>query len=455
MSGADLTDLLPQDVYKSYLIVGGDNTGIPASTVTPVGDGGARNSPLEISQIAVNMNRTTGQFRLDGVAVTATAAQLNAAGGANDVPYVTLSADADLPNERVLTGTASQITITDNGAGSTVVLTIATNPILPGTGSVTVPTGTTGERPGTPVVGMTRYNSTTADVEFYIGAAWQQKQPLDATLTALAAHSTNGLLTQTASDTFTGRTLTAPAAGFTITAGNGVSGNPTFVLSDDLQALEAMSGTGIVARTASNTYAQRTVTAPAAGITINNGDGVSGNPTLVLANDLAALEAMASTGIVVRSASETYVQRTITAPAAGITVNDGSGAAGNPTLVLANDLAALEALSTTGLVARTGSETYSPRTIAGAAAGVTVSNGDGVSGNPTLALANDLAALEAMASTGIVTRTGSETYSQRTVTGTTDEITATNGDGVSGNPTLSLGTPVLNAIRYITAANFI
>ena len=106
---------------------------------------------------------------------------------------------------------------------------------------------------------------------------------------------------------------------------------------DDLKAIEALTGTGIAARTGTNTWALRTLTAPAAGITVSNGDGASGNPTLALANDLAAYEGLSSTGMVARTGDGTAAARTLTAPAAGITVTNGNGVSGNPTLALADD----------------------------------------------------------------------------------------------------------------------
>jgi hypothetical protein len=45
------------------------------------------------------------------------------------------------------------------------------------TGALTVPLGTTAERPGTPATGMVRFNTTNAEVEVYSGAAWAPAGP--------------------------------------------------------------------------------------------------------------------------------------------------------------------------------------------------------------------------------------------------------------------------------------
>jgi hypothetical protein len=78
-------------------------------------------------------------------------------------------------------------------------------------------------------------------------------------------------------------------------------------------------------------------------------------------------------------------------------------------------------------------------------AGITVTNGDGVSGNPTLALANDLASLEGLSSTGIAVRVNTDQWVQRTITGTANQITVENGDGVFSNPTISLANKPVNS----------
>jgi len=80
-----------------------------------------------------------------------------------------------------------------------------------------------------------------------------------------------------------------------------------------------------------------------------------------------------------------------TQPAAGFTITGSPITAPSGTFVftLANDLAALEALSTTGIVTRTGPEAYTTRTIT-AGTGISVADGDGVSGNPTITNAGDL-----------------------------------------------------------------
>lgn len=51
----------------------------------------------------------------------------------------------------------------------------------------------------------------------------------------------------------------------------------------------------------------------------------------------------------------------------------------------------------------------------------------------------NLSGLGSLSSSGLVAKTGTGAFSERTITGTANQITVSNGNGVSGNPTLSLG----------------
>lgn len=58
------------------------------------------------------------------------------------------------------------------------------------------------------------------------------------------------------------------------------------------------------------------------------------------------------------------------------------------------------------------------------------------------ASSTSLTNLAALAGNGIVAQTGANTFANRTITGTTNHIASTNGDGVSGNPTLDLAARI-------------
>jgi hypothetical protein len=61
--------------------------------------------------------------------------------------------------DRNIVGTNQQITVVDGDGSGNPTISITPNPVLPGTGSVTVPTGTTAQRPGN-LPGQIRFNST-------------------------------------------------------------------------------------------------------------------------------------------------------------------------------------------------------------------------------------------------------------------------------------------------------
>jgi hypothetical protein len=92
---------------------------------------------------------------------------------------------------------------------------------------------------------------------------------------------TAGLVAHTAADTFANRTLTSSTTnGLTITNGNGASGNPTFALQAKLDNIAASSSTGFWTHVGASAVQNRTITAASSKVTITNGNGVSGNPTV-------------------------------------------------------------------------------------------------------------------------------------------------------------------------------
>lgn len=66
----------------------------------------------------------------------------------------------------------------------------------------------------------------------------------------------------------------------------------------------------------------------------------------------------------------------------------------------------------------------------------------------------DLAAVAGLATTGLIVRTGAGTATTRSVTGTAAEITVTNGDGVAGAPTLSLPAALTFTGKTVTGGTF-
>lgn len=76
---------------------------------------------IEGSNVTLTVSDNSGSDRVD-VTIASTAS-----GAPADAQYVTLATNGTLTNERVLTGTSNQITVTDNGAGSTVVLSTPQN----------------------------------------------------------------------------------------------------------------------------------------------------------------------------------------------------------------------------------------------------------------------------------------------------------------------------------------
>ena len=132
----------------------------------------------------------------------------------------------------------------------------------------------------------------------------------------------------------------------------------------------------------------------------------------------------------------------------GLSLTD-NGAQSNYVIGVTGALANLNALGN-GLVAKTSTNVLANRTVTAGTVGLSVSNGDGVSGNPTVSLTGLPLTLAQLVNTGVITYDGS-VLNPRTITGTANQITVVDGSGVSGDPTISITTnPILPGTGAVT-----
>lgn len=200
-----------------------------------------------------------------------------------------------------------------------------------GTGALVLPKGISSQRPGSPVAGMFRFNTTTNFLEYHDGTQW-----------VTLATGGNAAALQIEVDQLEDSIGPAVNADGTFNANafnlfvNVTS--PTSI-TNVLQQLDA-------AIEANDTLAELddvSLTSPAAGnILYFNGslwvNAAPGATSGVQPYDatLAALAAYNTNGILVQTAADTFVGRTIEGTAGNVVVTNGNGVVGNPTIDLAD-----------------------------------------------------------------------------------------------------------------------
>lgn len=112
------------------------------------GDGIAANPTISLSGIVLNLAQSSGVGLLTRTS-------------GNSIGIVTLQ------------GTANEIDVANGtGNGSDPTVGLADNPVVPGLQGIVLPSGTTGDRPGSPTNGTLRYNSQTGTFEGYANSVW-------------------------------------------------------------------------------------------------------------------------------------------------------------------------------------------------------------------------------------------------------------------------------------------
>lgn len=120
----------------------------------------------------------------------------------------------------------------------------------------------------------------------------------------------------------------------------------------------------------------------------------------------------------------------------GLTITDG-GAQGVLNITTTGALSSLVA-SGTGFQVKTSSTAITGRSVAVSGSGLSITNGDGIAGNPTTSLTGQVLNLANLSANGLMTITTAGAISATQILAVGNQTVVTNADGTTGSPTIGL-----------------
>lgn len=237
----------------------------------------------------------------------------------------------------------------------------------------------------------------------------------------------NGLASQI--DTLNNETIPA------ITSGNAIAFAAKQNLNAKLTSLSTLSTSGF-AVVSGTSVLTRTITAASPYIEIANGDGVAGDPTITIGPDVVLNTSTHTlTNKTISGASNVITNVSLTSGVTGTLPVEKGGTNAITPAGARDSLQALVRPTGTGVVVKTGADDTVTRQIAVSGVGLSITNNDGVLGNPTITFSGTSAGTP---STPVV-RDASGNFTANTITATLagntlgNAATVTNGVYTSGS----------------------